>query len=432
MVVQPPGEQIQKNISLLYRDIAWFGILGGSSIAFLSIYAARLGASAFDISLLTALPALVNLLFSLPAGQWLESYTVRGGTVPSAAFWSALLHRAGYLLLVPLPALAMPRAEIGALVGLTLLMSIPGTLLAISFNAMFADVVPLEYRGEVVGRRNAIMAVTLTAASLLSGVLLDRLLYPFNFQVVFAVGLVGAACSTYYLAQVRTTETGTPRRAGLPLGDLARPGLLRGGPWTLAAGLRFLARSRGRRLLRVDLLRTSYGPFLAAYLGFYVLQYLPTPLFPIAFVRLLNLTNTEISIGSALFYATMVIASLRIGNLVVHFGHKRLLVFGALAYSIYPLLLGLARDASLYLAASLVGGLVFGVLNAALINRLMEQTQEGNRAAYMALHNLVLNFGILTGVLLGPWLGEHIGIREALLLAGGLRLLISAGLAIWA
>ena len=43
----------------LYGDIAWYGLLAGSTIAFLAVYAARIGASAFQIGLLTAGPAAV-------------------------------------------------------------------------------------------------------------------------------------------------------------------------------------------------------------------------------------------------------------------------------------------------------------------------------------------------------------------------------------
>jgi len=41
------------NFGHLYGDIFWFGILAGSAMAFLNIYAVRLGASALQIGLLT-------------------------------------------------------------------------------------------------------------------------------------------------------------------------------------------------------------------------------------------------------------------------------------------------------------------------------------------------------------------------------------------
>lgn len=62
----------------------------------------------------------------------------------------------------------------------------------------------------------------------------------------------------------------------------------------------------------------------------------------------------------------------------------------------------------------------------------MEQVPESDRPASMALHNLALNIGILAGSLAAPILGDWIGISEALLLAGGLRLSAGWILANWA
>jgi len=418
---------LRKNFQHLYADIFWFGVLSGSTIAFLAIYAARLGASGLQIGLLTAGPAVMNLLFSLPAGRWME-----GHRLVRVSFWAALLYRFGYLALIPLPWLLSDKLEIWAIVWITLVMSIPGTMLAISFNAMFADVVPPDWRSDVVGRRNALMSVSLSATAVLCGQLLDRIIFPLNYQVVFGLGALGAAISTYHIGRIQFSDSRPLRRVARPLGDFARPGLQRfGDAIRLAVGLRFLTRSRGKSLLRLDLLRGSFGPFLAVYLLFYTFQFLPVSIFPLAYVHTLNLTDGAISLGSALFYATMLLISLRLGHLSVQYGHKRLLVLGAFAYGLYPLLIGLARDATLFWVASLVGGVVWGITSAAVINRLMERVPEGARPAYMALHNLAMNVGVLAGSLSGPLLVEQIGIPNALLLGAGLRILTGFLLAVW-
>lgn len=60
------------NMRHLYLDIAWIGITSGTTSSFLAIYATRLGASSWQIGLLTAGPAIINLLISLPVGRWLR------------------------------------------------------------------------------------------------------------------------------------------------------------------------------------------------------------------------------------------------------------------------------------------------------------------------------------------------------------------------
>ena len=57
-VAQPEQRALhQHNARQLYLDIMWFGLLAGSAQAFLSVYMTRIGASGFQVGLLTAAPA---------------------------------------------------------------------------------------------------------------------------------------------------------------------------------------------------------------------------------------------------------------------------------------------------------------------------------------------------------------------------------------
>ncbi|MCL4825330.1 MAG: hypothetical protein KJZ57_14045, partial [Anaerolineales bacterium] len=62
--------EYRSNFLHLYLDIGWFGILSGSAVNFLTIYAARLGAAAREIGLIGAASAVVNQLVAIPPGRW--------------------------------------------------------------------------------------------------------------------------------------------------------------------------------------------------------------------------------------------------------------------------------------------------------------------------------------------------------------------------
>jgi MFS family permease len=390
---------LRNNFRRLYADIFWFGVLSGSTLAFVSIFAARLGASGLQIGLLTAGPALVNLLFSLPAGRWLDGRPLIG-----ASFWSALLQRLGYLALIALPCLMGSAGQILALILLTLVISLPGTTLAIGFNALFAEVVPDEWRAEVVGKRNALLAVSLTVSTLLSGELLDQITFPLNYQIVFGLGAVGAAMSTYNLARLHYSQS--------------QPQPVR-------------SASAWRSLVRFDLLRGRFGWFLASYLLFYTFQYVCLPLFPLVYVNTLKLSDGMISLGNGLFYTAMFLVSLRLNSLATRFGHQRLLAAGAVLFASYPFFLGLARGPGLYWVAAASGGIAWGLVSASMLNRLMENVPKENRAAGMAFHNVVLSLGILIGSLVGPMIGNAMGAQPAVLVGSGLRLLGGLLMIVW-
>jgi len=262
---------------------------------------------------------------------------------------------------------------------------------------------------------------------------LDRLVFPLNYQVVFLIGAVGAGLSTFYLGRVQAPSV-LPPRVGRALLDDARPGAVPriGDALRQYLGLRFLTRAGAGRLLRLDLLRGPFGPVMAAYLAFYASQYMSIPLMPVYWVNELRLTDGEISIGNALFYGTLLVASLWLAPLSARLGHRRILILGALFFGLYPVFNAAAWDATLYYLASGVGGVVWALTGAGLVNRLMEHVPENDRPAHMALHNLALNLGILLGSLLGPTLGDWQGLRTALLAAGLLRGLAAVLLAVWA
>ena len=170
---------------------------------------------------------------------------------------------------------------------------------------------------------------------------------------------------------------------------------------------------------------------MVSYLVFYMFQYFPVPLFPIAYVDALHMTDGMIGIGTAIFYGAMMLGSFRLGSLSARHGHRKVLIVSAAMFPIFPLLLGIAKGPVLYYVACLLGGGINALLSGAIINRLMEKVPPDDRPAHMALHNLALNVGILGGSLLGPASADFIGVQPSLLLGAGLRLLAAGFFWLW-
>ncbi len=409
-LLHKPDPILRWNLRQLYWDVLWYGILAGSTIAFQAVYAARLGASGLQIGLLSAGPAIINLIFTLPSGKWLE-----GKSFIKVSFRSAIWQRLGYVFLITLPWLfSSSNGQIWGLIWITLIMAVAGTVLAIAFNALFAEVLPPEWRAHAVGRRNILLAISITAATLICGQILDRVAFPLNYQVVFLIGASGAMLSSYHIGRVRKPDPIDPPKAVT----------------AIEVNEAKLAVKRGS-LVRMDLLRGPFGMFMVAYLAFYTFQYFPVPLFPLGYVDRLHLTDGMIGVGNAIFYGAMMLVSFRLVEISRRFGHRKVLITSAALFPIFPLFLGLAKGAALYYLACLIGGSVNAMLSGAIINRLMDRVPVDDRPAHMALHNLALNLGILGGSLLGPVAASLIGLQPSLLLSAGLRLLAAGFFWLW-
>ncbi len=402
-------QEYRQNFIHLYFDIAWFGILSGSALNFLNVYAARLGASGFQIGLLGAMPAVVSLFLSIPTGNWLQKRPVG-----KAVFWTAVLSRLGYLLWIPLPWLFGNQGQIWALILITLATGIPMCGLGIGFNALFAAAVPTEWRASVVGVRNVVQALTFIVSSLGTGFILDHLRFPIGYQVVFGIGALSAAMSTFHLFFVRP-HTEPVSAAALDL----KPG----------AGLEEKdRRPNWHASLRLDIWRTPYRRILLVLLGFHTAQYLALPLFALYTVNELHLTDANIGLGTAFFYLTVLLGSTQLSRLEHKAGHHKLTGWGVAAMSIYPIALALSHDAFHYYLLSIAGGFVWAMVAGAYANYLLERIPEDDRPSHLAWYNIILNAAVLFGSLAGPFLAGYIGIGVALIIFGLLRLL--AGIAI--
>lgn len=420
-------DQYRSIFSFLYWDVAWFAITAGSSLAFLSIYAARLGATPLQLGMLNAGPAAVALLFTLPVGHWLQHHHIG-----RAVFWAAFLGRINMLLWVFIPILLPEDIQVQTFILIVLVMSVPGTALMVGFNALYAAAVPMEFRGHVAGYRNAIMSLIYIITSLSCGFILSRTPIEVGYPIVFAVGFVGAMLSTLQLWKLRHTSTTTitePQKIRGLIGDQARPADVRMSGMAMRANVGLRAFTRGKNLLRAEVLRGSYGRILAGLFAFHFAQFLPIPIMPLFWVDELHFTDGEIGAGTAIFHLFVLLGSLHMARSSKRWLNRDMSAVGALVLSLFPLMTVFTPNFFVFAVTNVIGGIGWAIVAGALGNYLLENVPETNRPPYLAWYNLALNAAILVGSLGGSFMGERLGLEVSLIIAFVLR--AASGVAIW-
>ncbi|MCX8023728.1 MAG: MFS transporter, partial [Thermanaerothrix sp.] len=325
------------NFIHLIADIAWYGVLNGSSLSFLTIYAARVGATAEQIGWINAAPAIMSLLFALPAGALLEQRHVHPMVVRTA-----IIHRLLYLILVFLPLWGSASLQPLVLIGLIFFFYVPGAVLSVSFNALFAETVPADWRAWVAGMRNAAFAVATIVSSLICGYILSVSPFPTGYVWVFLIGVIGAGMSTVHLYFVRTVTKENSKLA---------PGITRP---LVPTFLGIIADYK--RVFHFEILRTSFRRILLIMLGFHLAQYLPVPLFPIYTVKVLGISDQYISLGNALFFLSVFVGSTQLVRITRVLGNRNTTGIGLVLLSGFPALLSVAHSPAVYLLANLIGG----------------------------------------------------------------------------
>ncbi len=404
-------EKYRSNFWHLYLDIAWFGVLSGTSINFLNVYATRLGASGLQIGLLTAMAAVVNLFLAIPAGRWIEQrHTGR------AVFWSSVLFRAGYFLWIPLAWIFNEQGQIWALIILAFLMAIPYTALGVGFNALFAESVPERFRAQVAGTRNVTFAVAYMLTSFGAGFILKNMPLEAGYQVIFAIGAFGAAMSSYHIYHVKPMQEGP-----FPLPAAPQP----------EASPQINPPRGLKSALRLDILGTPFRNVMLALFLFHLTHYLPNPLYPLYNVRVLNLNDNNIGIGTAFYYLTVLIGSTQFRRIAHRHGNKKVTGWGAAGMAIYPFLLAMSHNLWQFYAISFIGGFLFALINGAYINYMLENIPPDDRPAHLAWYTIVLNAAILASSLAGPLMADMVGLVHALIAVAVLRLLAGIVILKW-
>lgn len=393
----------------LYYDIAWFGVLSGSVVNFLTVYATRLGASGLQVGLIGAMSAVVNLFLAIPAGRWLSRRDTN-----RAIFWTSVFYRIGFVFFIFLPWLFDNNGQVVAIILITFFMAIPLTPLGVGFNALFAEAVPERYRAHVAGTRNIMLAITFILTSLVSGYILDILPFPLGYQIIFGIGAFGAAMSSYHLYFVRPVQEESPAPQPAPEPAPAQPAVSPRGIFSI---------------LRLDILSTPFKRVLLALLAFHFAHNLTTPVYPLYNVRVLELNDNHIGISQALYYLTMLIGSTQLRNIVHRIGNKKVTGLGVAGMSLYPLLLAFTTEIWQFYAIALIGGFTWAWTNGAYANYMLERIPPDDRPSHLAWYTIILNFAILAGSLGGSAIAGQIGLASALILFALLRLL--AGIAIF-
>jgi len=401
----------KSNFSHLYFDIAWFGVLSGSTINFLNVYATRIGATGFQIGLIGAMSAIVNLFLAIPAGIWLQKRDLG-----PAMFWTSVFYRIGFLSFALLPWLFGNNGQITFMIAITFFMAIPLTPMGVGFNALFAEAVPSEYRAHVAGIRNVMFAITYMLTSLLSGYILDKVTFPIGYQIVFGIGFIGAAMSSFHLYHIRDIGGGASPLLSKPKPDSTSQ---TDSPRSISA------------ILRLDILRTPFLTILLSLFAFHLAQNLPTPIFPIFNVRELHLNDNQIGIGTALFYLTVLIGSTRLRRVVHRLGNKRVTGVGVMGMAIYPTILAFSTQVWHYYSVSLIGGFFTALATGAYANYMLEHIPPDDRPTHLAWYNIVLNIAMLASSLAGPAIADRVGLFSALILFGIIRFIAGALILKW-
>ena len=393
----PAGTVEGRNLHNLYTETAWFGLLSGVAGTFVSVFALRLGATTDQVGWLIALPALVNVVWLIPAAQIIERQRRRLPLILLTGF----LQRLGYLVMALMPFFVLA-GRVEALIVLNTLITLPAAVINTAITSLIPDLTSSEGRGQVVSVRWLILSVVATVAALGGGKLLDLMPVPLNYQVLLGVGAVLSLFGLRYLRRIRVPDAVLVPRAVRPRQRYSWQRLRQS-----------LAGVRSHR---------DFARFTLAVFVFYWGLYLPAALWSVLRVRDLGASDTWIGVIAVVVSVSTIGGYLTWGKVGARRGDRWTLIVTAFGLTVYVLVTALVPTIAWMIPTSILGGLSWSGCNLALFNIMLGVCPAERRPTYVALYTALLNVTAFAAPLLGATLSDWAGIRIALVVAGGVRL----------
>jgi len=379
-----------------YVQIDAVGVaLGNASSPFLPVFLTRMGATNVQVGLLSSMPGVTGLLLALVVGRFLQA---RSNIVPWFST-ARLLVISAYALTGLAPFLVPREYVVLAVLIIWAAATLPQIMVNVGFSVVMNSVAGPEGRFDLMSRRWSILGFTTAITVALAGQVLDRIIEPLNYQVVFLALSVGGLISYYFSSRIQLLDQQTP----LP----ENQGSIR-------------ARLRGYlELVRHEPAFISFTLKRFVYLSGITLA---APLFPLYFVRELDAPDSWIGLVSTAQTAVLLVGYPLWARLSRRYGSRFVLLASTLVVALYPGLIALTRDQTLIIGLAALAGIFQAGMDLVFFDALMRTIPPQYSATFVSLAQSIQYLAAIIAPMLGTFLAAETSIATALLISAGLRL----------
>jgi hypothetical protein len=390
------SNEIQKR-NFRYVQIDAVGVsIASVAGPFLPVFLTRLGASNFQVGLLTSMPGVTGLILALVVGRFLQ---MRRNVVPWYSV-ARLMVIACFALTGLLTLLLPEEGLIGSTLVIWAIATLPQVALAVAFSVVMNAVAGPEGRYALLSRRWAIFGLTSVIGTFLVTRVINLAVFPNNYAYMF-LGLSLGGLVSYYFSN----------RISIPDQSPAIVTVSHSPAESLKNYRSLLARSPA--FLSFASKRFVYLSALA----------LSAPVMPLFLVRRVQASDSQIGSVNMVFTMVMLVGYFLWPRLSRKFGGRFVLLATTLGMVFYPALTALTLKVSWIMVFAGVAGLFQAGLDLVFFDELMKTVLPEYSATFVSLAQSMQYLSTIAAPLIGTALADSIGLGGALLVSAGLRLL---------
>lgn len=385
----------RKNFLNVQVDAVGIG-LASAAAPFLPVFLARMGATNFQVGLLTSMPAFTGLFLALLVGKFLQT---RRKIVPWFSI-ARFLVVSSYALTGLVPFIIPSEFAVQVVLLIWAVATLPQIVVNVAFSVVMNAVAGPKRRYDLMSRRWSLLGLTTATTVAIVGQILDRLDFPINYQIVFMALSLGGLISLAFSSRIELPEAEPPARtSNQSLGERAR------GYVNLIRGERPFVSFVGKRFVYFA------GSTLAA------------PLFPLYYVREIQANDAWIGIINT------------VGTAVVLFGYplwtrqsrargaRFALLATTFGMSLYPVATALTHSVEMVALYAGLAGIFQAGIDLVFFDELMRTVPPKYSATFVSLAQSTQYLITVAAPIVGTMLADQIGLSGALIVSGILRLI---------
>jgi MFS family permease len=338
-----------------------------------------LGATNYQVGLISSLPPLVALLMTIPAAMMLNRLETQKKTVAMSVLWARLL----FIVLVGVNYLSTPY-QAWAFLMIIALMNVPATIANIGWQTLISGMIKEERRGTFFSDRNRLLTVIGMISTLMIGIIMkNQTNNSTAYQLLFFIAFVFGVLEVYWLMKHKE-KAPEPLKQKNAIMD-----------WSIFKD-------------------HGYKWFVIAALCFNFTWQMSWGIFNIYHVRIAEATILWISLFS-------------VANQLVQFftfplwkkwaerkSNTLMLVWAALGMALVPFLTVLSKNLVYLTVIQALSGFFISGIVLLLFNLLLEKSPEAKRTYCITSYNVLLSFVAFLAPQIGIWLLEVFGIQRAM------------------
>ncbi len=353
-----------------------------------------LGASNYQVGLISSLPPLLALLMTIPAAILLN----RANAQKRLVAISVLLARFMFLLIVVVVYLPSFSLQAWVFLGIIAFISVPNTVANVGWQTLISGMIEESRRGQFFSDRNRLLTMVGLVSTLLIGILMKDasesiIAYQVLFALAFAFGLLEVLFLLKHEEAVQIDSSLVKKKSM---------------DWTIFRN-------------------SNYVWFLAAALFFNFAWQMAWGLF--------NIYNVRIA-GATIFWISM----FSVGSMLMQFltfplwkkwadkySNLRIFIWAAVGMATTPFLVVLSTNLYYLTLIQTTSGFFLSGTVLILFNLLLEKSPEPSRTYCITTYNVLLAFVAFIAPQVGIWFLGQVGMDRAMYISSALRLLSAGG-----